>query len=90
MSGLNSLQNLPGLLHSLVLGVEDGLVDPVVRQPQQGLDVLGGLGEFVTIDEWEMWVSRKPGVDLNEAMERNIKLKLKFPPSSCPLPSTAP
>ena len=70
MSGLNSLQNLPGLLHSLVLGVEDGLVDPVITEPHQGLDVFGSLGEFVTIDQGEMRVSGQPGVDLNEVNEK--------------------
>ena len=75
-SALNSLQKIPGFLQSVAVGVEDGLVDPVVSQPHQGLDVVGGLGEFETIDQGEMGVSRNPGVDLNEAMERNGKLNL--------------
>ena len=65
-SVFNSLQNLSGLLQSLVLGVEDGLVDPFVGEPHQGLDVFGSLGKFVIIDQGEMRVSGQPGVDLKE------------------------
>ena len=62
---LDSLQNIPGFLQFLALGVHDGLVDPLVGEPHQGLHVFGRLGKFETIDEGKMRVSSKPGVDLN-------------------------
>ena len=64
LSLLNSLQNISGFLQFLAVGVEDGLVDPLVSQPHQGLHVFGRLGEFEPIDQGEMRVSCKPGVDL--------------------------
>ena len=76
LSLLNSLQNISGFLQFLAVGVEDGLVDPLVSQPHQGLHVFGSLGEFEPIDQGEMRVSCKPGVDLNEEMKRKKKSKL--------------
>ena len=73
---LNSLQNISGFLQFLAVGVEDGLVDPLVSQPHQRLHVFGSLGEFEPIDQGEMRVSCKPGVDLNEEMKRKKKSKL--------------